>query len=490
MLKPPKILLYYLIILVLFGALSYLIPVEGLKLGSSGYNLRWISLDKILSKKEFQQAIPAIDSTKLELAEIVDTTKTLYHSSDSMASDSITAQDSVFSETIEAISSAGNLRLTYPASFKKMLQAFYRRIETADDSGKVIRILHMGDSQIEGDRISRYLRQSFQSHFKGSGPGLVPLYDPLKQFPSVWIRNKGAWREHVVYNYPRLIKGNQYGIMGKVSLIDSIGKSSVNVTRSSMAQPGASNYYKSRLFLKNIASPLTINAYWDSELISSDSLQMDENITEINWTFQKAPQNFSLSFESDISPLFLGMSLDSLSGVALDNIAMRGQSSPRLDKTDTVLYKQMAAYMNIGMVILQYGTNMVPTVAENYAFYRQDFYRQLQILKRTMPGVPVVVVGVGDVGKLTDGKAEAYTHIFKIKEAQKAASFKAGFAFFDLFEAMGGQGSMIKWANGDPKLAMSDYTHFNKPGGKKVADWLYKAIMSEYEHEDKMRNKD
>jgi len=96
-----------------------------------------------------------------------------------------------------------------------------------------------------------------------------------------------------------------------------------------------------------------------------------------------------------------------------------------------------------------------------------------------------VVVGVGDVGKLTDGKAEAFTHIFKIKEAQKAASFKAGFAFFDLFEAMGGQGSMIKWANGDPKLAMSDYTHFNKPGGKKVADWLYKAIMSEYAENSK-----
>lgn len=489
MLKPPKIFLYYLIILVLFGALSYFIPVDGLKLGSSGYKLRWISLGKLLPQEELLQTAPAADSAKLIVDEVADTAKVVTLGIDSIATDTLAAEGFASSDTIVGISEPGNLRLTYPSSFKTMLQAFYREIETADDSAKVIRILHMGDSQIEGDRISRYLRQNFQTHFKGSGPGLVPLYDPLKQFPSVWIRNKGAWREHVVYNYPRLIKGNQYGIMGKVSLIDSVGESSVNVTRSSMAQPSASNYYKSRLFLKNIDRPLTINAYWDSQLISSDSLQVDENITEINWTFQKAPQKFSLTFESDISPLFLGMSLDSLSGVALDNIAMRGQSSPRLDKTDTLLYKQMAAYMNIGMVILQYGTNMVPTVADNYAFYRQDFYRQLQILKQTMPGVPVVVVGVGDVGKLTDGKAEAYTHIFKIKEAQKAASFKAGFAFFDLFEAMGGQGSMIKWASGDPKLAMSDYTHFNKPGGKKVADWLYSAIMSEYEEKVKVQAK-
>ncbi len=490
MLKPPKILLYYLIILVLFGTLSYFIPAEGLKLGSSGYRLRWLSLDRIWQKTESPKTGIAIDSTKLVLDVVEDTTKATAYSIDSLTTDTLITEDFTFSDSIADNNQASNLRLIYPSSFKEMLQAFYRKIETASDSGKVIRILHMGDSQIEGDRISRYLRQSFQTNFKGSGPGLVPLYDPLKQFPSVWIRNKGAWSEHVVYNYPRLIKGNQYGIMGKVSLIDSIGGSSVIITRSSMAQPGASNYYKSRLFLKKIARPLTINAYWDNQLISSDSLQIDENITEINWTFQKAPQKFSLTFESDISPLFLGMSLDSLSGVAVDNIAMRGQSSPRLDKTDKQLYKQMAAYMNIGMVILQYGTNMVPTVTDNYAFYRQDFYQQLLILKQTMPGVPVVVVGVGDVGKLTDGKAEAYTHIYKIKEAQKAAAFKAGFAFFDLFEAMGGQGSMIKWANGDPKLAMSDYTHFNKPGGKKVADWLYASIMSEYDRKVISKAKD
>ncbi|SMO51726.1 GDSL-like Lipase/Acylhydrolase [Saccharicrinis carchari] len=481
MLKPPKIFLYYLIVLMMFGVLSYFIPADGVKLGSSEYKLRWLSLSKIFTHEEMPLPVPASDTAMLTINELDDSGANILQPFDSITTDTLTTISQLIVDTIVRDSVAPELRLIYPQAFKQLLQAFYRKIETADDSGKVIRILHMGDSQIEGDRISRYLRQSFQTNFKGSGPGLVPLYDPLKQFPSVWIRNDGLWSEHVVYKYPRMIKDNQYGIMGKVSLIDSVGESSVHVTRSSMAQPGASHYYKSRLFLKNIVHPFTIKAYWGNELISSDSLKTDENITEINWTFQSAPKKFSLFFESEISPLFLGMSLDSLTGIAVDNIAMRGQSSPRLDKTDTLLYKQMAGHMNIGMVILQYGTNMVPTVTENYTFYRLTFYRQLQILKQTMPGVPVVVVGVGDVGKLTDGRAEAYTHIYKIKEAQKAAAVKAGFAFFDLFEAMGGQGSMIEWVNGNPRLAMSDYTHFNKPGGKKVADWLYSAIMNEYE---------
>ncbi len=474
MLKPPKIFLYYLILLVLFGALSYLIPKGGIRLGASGYKLRWLSIDNILPGEETRVVLKSeiVDSVSLS-----ETPEVKIPTFDSISNKSEIKIDSVLKDSVIL-----NLKLQYPSSFKQMLRAFYQKIETADQLKKVIRILHMGDSQIEGDRISKYLRESFQSHFKGSGPGLVPLYDPQKQFSSVWITNKGAWSEHLVYKYPREIKGWQYGIMGKVAKIDSIGESSVRITQSSMAQPRASKFYKSRLFLKNIAKPLIIHAFWDDDLISSDSLEVDENITEINWTFKSAPKKFSLTFESDQSPLFLGMSLDSLSGVTLDNIAMRGQSSPRLDKTDTLLYKSMAKYMNIGLVILQYGTNMVPTITDNYQFYSLTFYRQLEILKRTMPGVPVVVVGVGDVGKLHNGKAESYTHIFKIKEAQKDAAFKAGFAFFDLFEAMGGAGSMLKWVNGDPKLAMSDYTHFNKPGGKKVAEWLYKAIMSEYDN--------
>ena len=472
MLKPPKIFLYYLVIILVLVSLCWLLPEGGIPLGNSGINMRWPSLRSLMNQQHDtvleDSAKVRADTLAIEIIEPDSIPGTVTQFADSIPTDSASEQKLI--------------RLVYKKGFKSDLYSFYQKIKTADDSGRVIRVLHMGDSQIEGDRITRYIRESFQRKFKGAGPGLVPLFDPHKQSPSVWITNKGKWSEHLVYKYPRLIKGNQYGLMGKVSKIDSVGESSVLIGRSSMAMPKASGFYKTRLFLKSIKQPLAVNAYWGRQLISTDSLGIDENITEINWTFERAPRKFSLSFESEESPLFLGLSLDSLSGIAVDNIAMRGQSSPRLDKTDTLLYKSMASYMNIGMIILQYGTNMVPTITEDYHFYSLTFYRQLKILKKVVPNVPVVVVGVGDVGKLTEGKAESYKHICKIKEAQKEAALKAGFAFFDLFEAMGGEGSMLKWVNGDPKLAMSDYTHFNKPGGKKVASWLYRAIMSEYDN--------
>jgi len=42
-------------------------------------------------------------------------------------------------------------------------------------SSKSCRIIHYGDSQIEGDRITGYLRNRLQHMYGGSGPGFIPV---------------------------------------------------------------------------------------------------------------------------------------------------------------------------------------------------------------------------------------------------------------------------------------------------------------------------
>ena len=54
--------------------------------------------------------------------------------------------------------------------------------------------------------------------------------------------------------------------------------------------------------------------------------------------------------------------------------------------------------------------------------------------------------------------------------------------FINLYELMGGKGSMKQWVEANPSLASKDYTHFNARGAKKVAHLLYNKLMEEYEH--------
>ncbi len=469
MVNPPRILLYFAIISLALFALVFVIPDTGIPIGKS-MRLHWISLNDIFPEVDATDSFLIKDS--LLMAESV----TLQDSLPTRLS----LQDSIVTNKVK--NKNPYVKLEYNQEFEPLLKYFYIQLQRAKDTNQVVRVLHMGDSQIEGDRITRYLRDQFQIHFGGSGPGFIPIYDPQKQFSSVWITNSGHWQEHVVFHYPRTIAHKEYGILGRVATINAPDQAAVSIYPSKSALELAKRYYSSKLLIKNITQPLHINAYWNSTQISADTLSLNNDITQVEWSFKDKPTKFKLVFHTQESPLFLGIALDSLGGVAVDNISMRGQSSPRLDKTNKQLFSAMASHLDIGLIVWQFGTNMVPTIASNYHFYYKMLSSQLKIIKETIPNVPVVIVGVGDVAHISNGTVNPYDHISKINEAQKKAALDAGFAFFDLYNAMGGEGSIIKWVNHDPRLAMSDYTHFNANGGKKVADWIYEAIMNDFEN--------
>ncbi len=475
MIKPIKILLFYIVVTGVFIGIGYFIPEKGIpvEIGRVDYTIKVFPTKKYLALFKSQDI-------KEQVITDVDSVDTL---APSLSLSTDTEKDTVppiISAKDNLINNNTMLHLSCGAGFEKMLYQFYRKVTDCGSEKRLVRILHMGDSQLEGDRITKYLRELMQERFKGCGPGLVPVYDPKKQFSSLWIDNKGEWSEHLVYIYPRDIFNNEYGLLGRVAKMDSNNNAGITFERSFMALPKAKQYYKARLFLNRVKKPLYISAKYNGVELPVDTVAAGDGMSEIGWTFKTSPRKFTLDFNSETSPVFLGISLDSLSGVAVDNISMRGQYTPRLDKNNPDLFTAMASHMNIGMIVLQYGTNMVPTIAKNYEFYYKMLYRQLEELKQELPDVPVVVVGVGDAGTVQDGKAKSYDHVKYIRDAQKKATLEAGYAFFDLYEAMGGSGAIVDWVERKPKLAMTDYTHFNKAGGKKVAGWIFDAIMCDY----------
>jgi len=130
------------------------------------------------------------------------------------------------------------------------------------------------------------------------------------------------------------------------------------------------------------------------------------------------------------------------------------------------------------LIIFQFGTNMIPTKTHNFRFYRIKIERQLKILKKLAPGCPIIVVGTGDAAYLNEGEETSYDHIAALNKAQKAAALNSGAGFFDLYNAMGGEGTMIKWVNQEPPLAISDYIHFTKRGGSLIAGMMLKSLYA------------
>jgi lysophospholipase L1-like esterase len=53
-------------------------------------------------------------------------------------------------------------------------------------------------------------------------------------------------------------------------------------------------------------------------------------------------------------------------------------------------------------------------------------------------------------------------------------------AFWNTFEAMGGEGSMGRWVKATPQLGAWDYTHPTPLGAEAIADLFFKALTSGY----------
>jgi lysophospholipase L1-like esterase len=79
-----------------------------------------------------------------------------------------------------------------------------------------------------------------------------------------------------------------------------------------------------------------------------------------------------------------------------------------------------------------------------------------------------------------NGEYASYPNIPLIRNAMRNAAFKTGVAFWDLYEAMGGQNSMVSWVNEKPSLAAKDFTHFNPQGARYVGEMIYEALMKDY----------
>lgn len=80
------------------------------------------------------------------------------------------------------------------------------------------------------------------------------------------------------------------------------------------------------------------------------------------------------------------------------------------------------------------------------------------------------------------GKMQTYPQLPMLVDSLKAAATNSGAAFWDMYSAMGGQGSMKKWVEQDPPLAGSDYVHFTPAGAEKVGGMLYESLMLYYKY--------
>ncbi|NLE62206.1 MAG: hypothetical protein GX612_00005, partial [Bacteroidales bacterium] len=178
-----------------------------------------------------------------------------------------------------------------------------------------------------------------------------------------------------------------------------------------------------------------------------------------------------------------GISMSGKKGVTLSNVPMRGCSGTIFTRIDSANLAQSYTQMNVALIILQFGGNMMPQINGHKAIerYMKNISRQIQYLKRVNPKAEILFIGPSDMAKRVDGKLQTYPYLPELNDALRETVLKNGAAYWDLFNVMGGKNAMIQWVKHQPAWAGPDYVHFTEAGAYEIAQILSNSFLIHYD---------
>jgi D-alanyl-lipoteichoic acid acyltransferase DltB (MBOAT superfamily) len=367
------------------------------------------------------------------------------------------------------------------AKAKNILAPF---IDSLSQSKRQVRIMYYGDSQIEGDRITSYLRHALREGRNGTGPGLFLPVMPVMYTKSIWLKSSASWKRYNYLSYKAgEISHNRLGPFmaicrflppGEIS--SSPEKAWVRIRPSKFADSSSANYDQLRIFYSNPAGKVSIKVTADNTNVLTDSLKQSPELNEVACSLNAA-KDIVIEFEGMVSPDIYGISIESKDGIIVDNIPQRGSAGLEFTMTDKQNLRETYEKLQPDLIILQFGLNIVKNVRNDYSYYKRGLYRQIERVKEVAPGVSVMVIGVTDMASGEGDSLESYRNIPSIISSQKEAADDAGAIFWDSYSAMGGQSSIISWSKKKPPLAQTDYVHFTYPGADTLSGMLIKAMF-------------
>lgn len=462
--KPRQLVLFFFSVLAGLALLCVCFPPDGFPLGG-GIQLRFPSLTEVMGGHTEPEEIYEEEDTLLDL-----TPEELLQ----MRQEALNAKQI---EEFRTYCETNAARIYMPDNDETYLDGLWETLQLA--STKHVRIMHYGDSQIECDRITSLLRQKFQEEFGGIGVGLVPA---LQTIPTFTLHSSIIPDDVPQYlSYGPADKRGTSNFYGPLSRVTHIPEHATI----RLVGIGGKDYSLASRF-----SRITVITRSPATVL----LRIGEEgeAQEIPFSSGGEPCFYSISMGRAISKAtlevegetdILGIQLDGQTGVSMDNIPMRGSSGSNLMTISRSSLRPFFNRENVALVILQFGGNSMPYLTNSTKLheFKESTKQLIRTFQQLAPEAKVLFIGPADMARNGEnGELESYPILPALNDSIRAAANEAGAAFWNMYAAMGGKGSIIRWVNANPQLAGEDYIHFTPLGAKKIAQLLYDTLHLYY----------
>ena len=370
----------------------------------------------------------------------------------------------------------------YSDSTRRGMAPFYAALENINSLNRPVRIAVFGDSFIEADIFTGDLRDKLQTHYGGCGVGFVAVTSLTNGYRPTVRHSFGGWSSHMVTDTLYFDKSKQgisggYFIPRQRAYVEMKGqrKYAHHLDTCEVA-----TFYFVANGSVDIGSSINRDTIESHHFDCDGSLafaQVEGRIGSIRWTVEQAD-----------SALFYGVALDGKKGISVDNFSIRGSSGLSLRGIPERFLKQFDRQRPYDLIVLQYGLNIATEKGRNYDHYKKGMLTAIEHLKEAFPDAGFLLLSVGDRDYKTEtGELRTMPGVRNLIRYQQAIAAEGKIAFWNMFEAMGGNESMAKLVHSKPSKANYDYTHINFSGGEYLAGLLYETLIYGKEQFDKRK---
>jgi lysophospholipase L1-like esterase len=328
--------------------------------------------------------------------------------------------------------------------------------------GGVVTILHYGDSPTTVDLITGDVRAQLQSRFGDAGRGYTLIAKPW-----AWYGHRGVeisdhgWKMRTgvglmregIYGLGGAAFEGQPGAWSKFRLTES-DQTAVDVEY--LAKPGGGAF--------------AVEAD-DQRVIEQTTDSDTQAYASVHVQLPPGTKTVSIRPISGSVTLFGADFRRGSSGLLYSSLGLNGATTTVLARVvQPILWKQELARAAPALVIVNYGSNESSFSSFVHKQYAAELRLAIQRLRIAAPGASILVMSPMDRGERSGlDEIKTMSTIPEIVAIQRKVAAETHCAFFDTYDAMGGDGTMGRWYTASPRLVTADLLHPTPQGATIVA---------------------
>jgi hypothetical protein len=359
------------------------------------------------------------------------------------------------------------------------MRAFYAALEKTAraEKGAITRVGHYGDSSIATDLITSTVRQNLQARFGDAGHGFVLAakgYIPYKHRGVLQSSNPESWELREVVR--RQDRDGRYGYGGVQSRAMRGSWARIGTAKRGDVGKQASRF---EIYYEEQPRGGKFSVRVDKQqrdIVSTRADALGDGVHSIE--VPDGPHSIELRHQRGGPVTFYGVAIEREGpGVVYDSLGLVGARANRLLNFDEAHIGRQLEQRGTNLIVLGFGGNEASDDRTEQVYY-EDYMKVLSRMRQGREDLACLVFAPLDQARRTRGRIRTLPTIPLIVTAQRRAAIDSDCAFYDTWQAMGGEDAMRRWYKASPRLAMGDFRHATPAGYEIIGNMFYKAILA------------